>query len=71
LIRILCDLGIEIVHQHPHCRFLMPAFARPLVAARRVNDSLPTHDDSVLNQNRPDEWLQQHMQYRPPALDHP
>ena len=47
LIRILCDLGIEIVHQHPHRRFLMPAITRALIAARRLNDSLPTHNDSL------------------------
>src|SRR5438874_3242117 len=44
LIRILCDVRIEIVHQHPHCRFLMPAFARGLSAARRMNNSLSAHE---------------------------
>ena len=43
LIGIFCDFRIEIVHQHPHRRFLMPAFARALTAVRRVNDSLSTH----------------------------
>src|SRR5262249_19919774 len=43
LIRIFCDLRIEIIHQHPHRCFLMPAFARAFIAARRVNNSLSTH----------------------------
>ena len=33
---ILRDLGIEIVHQHPHRGFLMPAFAAQLISARRA-----------------------------------
>ena len=44
LIGIFCDVRIEIVHQHPHGRFLMPAFARAFTAARRVDDSLSTHE---------------------------
>jgi hypothetical protein len=36
-------IGIEIVHQHPHGRFLMPAFAASLDAARCVNDSFSAH----------------------------
>jgi hypothetical protein len=37
---------IEIVHQHPHGRFLMPALAASLLAARRVDDSFSTHNFS-------------------------
>src|SRR5206468_5389383 len=44
LIGIFCDVRIEIVHQHPHGRFLMPALARAFTAARRVNNSLSTHE---------------------------
>src|SRR5438552_9574297 len=43
LIGILCDFRIEIIHQHPHGRFLMPPFARAFTAAPRVDDSLSTH----------------------------
>src|SRR4029077_14083917 len=44
LIGIFCDVRIEIVHQHPHRRFLMPPFARAFTAPRRVDDSLSTHE---------------------------
>src|SRR4029077_893401 len=49
LVRILCDIPIEIVHQHPHRGFLMPAFATQVAPARRANGpsrtggSLPAH----------------------------
>src|SRR5207237_6579010 len=48
LVRIFGDIGIEIIHQHPHCRFLMPAFAAHLAPARRVDDSLAAHNSSNL-----------------------
>src|SRR5450755_3049632 len=38
LIRIFCDLRIEIIHEHAHGGFLMPTFATHLAAARRPND---------------------------------
>ena len=44
LIGIFCDVRIEIVHQHPHGGFLVPAFAGAFTAARRVDDSLSTHE---------------------------
>jgi hypothetical protein len=43
LIRILGDIRIEIVHEHSHGSFLMPAFAGPLAAARGMDDSFPAH----------------------------
>ena len=42
-IRILGYIRIEIVHQHPHRGFLMPAFATALGAARGVDDSFSAH----------------------------
>jgi hypothetical protein len=48
----------------------MPPFASALTAARRVNDSLSTHDLFAPNQNRLAELLQQHGQYRLQARDH-
>jgi hypothetical protein len=39
-------IRIEIVHQHPHGRFLVPAFAASLDSARCVNDSFSVHDFS-------------------------
>src|SRR5438105_12033081 len=36
-------IRIEIVHQHPHRGFLMPAFATALGAARGVADSFSAH----------------------------
>src|SRR5262245_34866602 len=45
-IRILGNIRIEIVHQHSHRSFLMPAFAASLAALRRVDNSLSTHDSS-------------------------
>src|SRR5437899_8823652 len=53
LIWILRYVWIEIVHQHPHCSFLMPAFAGPLAAARRVDDSFSAHDFSPSPSNLP------------------
>src|SRR3954447_21027364 len=44
LIGIFCDLRIEIVHQHPHGCFLVPAFADALTAMWRVDDSLCSHE---------------------------
>src|SRR5437588_6455284 len=46
LFRILSDIRIEIVHQHPHCGFLVPSFAGALATARRMHDSFPAHDFS-------------------------
>src|SRR2546428_10980019 len=52
LIRILCDVRIEIVHQHPHRGFLMPAFTTQVGPARRANGpsrtggSFPAHKSS-------------------------
>src|SRR5205823_8940579 len=43
LIRILGDIRIEIVHQHPHRGFLVPPFACALATARRVDYSFPAH----------------------------
>src|SRR2546430_16250267 len=43
LIRIFCDVRIEIVHQHSHGGLLMPAFATQFIAARRMNHSFPAH----------------------------
>jgi hypothetical protein len=42
-IRGFGHVWVEIVHQHPHGRFLMPAFAASLDAARCVNDSFSAH----------------------------
>src|SRR5205814_7701326 len=53
LIGILCDVRIEIVHQHPHGGFLMPPFACALTAARRVDDPLSTHELSVFEPKSP------------------
>jgi hypothetical protein len=53
LIGIFCDVRIEIVHQHPHRRFLMPPFADEFTAARRVDDSLSTHDYSAFQSKSP------------------
>src|SRR5215472_9976056 len=44
LIGIFRDFGIEIVHQHPHRRFLMPAFARAFITTRRLYNSFSTHE---------------------------
>ena len=44
VVRILGDLRIEIVHQHPQRGFLMPAFAAEFTAARRADDSFSTHE---------------------------
>src|SRR5580692_3404743 len=33
----LGNLAIEVVHQHAHSRFLLPAFAGDLIAAGRAN----------------------------------
>src|SRR5437016_2216060 len=46
LVRIFGDVGIEIVHQHPHGGFLVPAFATQLVAARRTDNSSSAHKSS-------------------------
>src|SRR6266496_343797 len=53
LIRIFGHLRIEIVHQHPHCGFLMPPFAAPLTAAWRVDNSFPAHDFSLSSSKSP------------------
>src|SRR6184192_4672054 len=46
LIWILRYVWVEIVHQHPHCGFLMPVFAGALAAAWRADDSFSAHDFS-------------------------
>src|SRR6266498_5861966 len=46
LIWILGDVWIEIVHQHPHGGFLMPAFAAALAAPRCMDSSFSAHDFS-------------------------
>ncbi len=43
LVWILGNVGIEIVHQHAHGCFLMPAFAAALAAVWRMDDSSSTH----------------------------
>src|SRR4026209_2131572 len=45
-IRILRDVGIKIVHQHSHRRFLMPTFATPFAAARRMDSPSCAHNSS-------------------------
>ena len=37
IFRLFGDLGIEVVHQHPQRRFLLPAFAGKRSAARRAH----------------------------------
>src|SRR4029453_13464545 len=44
-------IGIEIVHQHPHGRFLMPAFAGSLGAARCADVSFFAHHSSSLSKS--------------------
>src|SRR5437867_12874750 len=34
---ILCNVFVEVVHQHPHCGFLMPAFTGNDAASRCAN----------------------------------
>src|SRR6266567_3175321 len=43
---IFGHVRIEIVHKHPHGRFLMPAFATPIVATGRTDDSFIPHNFS-------------------------
>src|SRR5947208_8865993 len=43
-IRIFGHVWIEIVHEHPHGRFLMPALAASLTAAWGANDSFAAHN---------------------------
>src|SRR5262249_11235709 len=45
LARLFCNLFIEVVHQHPHCRFLMPSLAAECRATRRA-DRRVTHERS-------------------------
>jgi hypothetical protein len=39
IVGALGDIGIEIVHQHPECGFLRPAFAGQRGASRRSDDA--------------------------------
>jgi hypothetical protein len=39
VLRTFGDVGVEIIHQHAHGGFLLPAFASEGVAARRANGS--------------------------------
>ena len=40
------NFRVEIVHEHAHGGFLMPALATALHASRRADDSLPAHSFS-------------------------
>src|SRR5262249_14143106 len=46
-IGVFSDVRIEVVHQHPHRRLLVPAFACTLTTARGVNNSLFSHSSFV------------------------
>ena len=41
VVRVLGDLGIEVVHEHPERGFLLPTLAGDLRAARRANGARP------------------------------
>ena len=51
VVRPLRDLRVEVVHQHPHRRLLLPATAGELISPGRVDGSRPahriTHDTSL------------------------
>src|SRR5262249_34890963 len=40
---VLCDVFVEIVHQHPHCGFLMPTFAGNGCSSWRSNGCVFDH----------------------------
>ncbi len=42
LVGMLGDIGVEVVHQHAHRRFLRPAFARELAAVRCTHGARST-----------------------------
>ena len=44
LVGMFCHLGIEVVHQHAHRRFLRPSLAAALRAARRAHRFVAHHD---------------------------
>src|SRR5437764_15465393 len=46
MVRVLCNVRIEIVHQHPERGFLVPAFAGPFDSARRADHPSATHFNS-------------------------
>src|SRR5205085_667878 len=52
-IRRLRDLRIEVVHQHAHRSFLVPAFAAAHCATRGADESLSTHKLSRPLSNSP------------------
>src|SRR5262249_5920218 len=48
LVGVLGDFRVEVVHQHPHCRLLLPAAAGDLRAAGRVDLARPAHLSSPI-----------------------
>src|ERR1044071_7189952 len=52
-IRRLCHFGIEIVHQHAHGGFLVPALASAFCSTRSPNRSFTAHNFSCSLSNSP------------------
>jgi hypothetical protein len=50
LVRLLGDLRIQVIHQHPEGGFLMPTFAGNLAASGRANNrkTITHHSDRTV-----------------------